>query len=115
MVLTALVFNVTAGVQVKSHRPLTDYRPLTPQEEMAAGNSLNMATVQAGAKDEVPTVISEVPEGDLKTYYRTGGYIYNMAGQEMAQPSGMTIQVTTYSDGSSTTVKIMKWINHYRS
>ena len=39
LVLTALVFNVTAGVQVKSHRPLTDYRPLTPQEEMAAGNS----------------------------------------------------------------------------
>ena len=33
---------------------------------------------------------------------------YNMAGQEMAQPSGMTIQVTTYSDGTTATTKVIK-------
>lgn len=33
---------------------------------------------------------------------------YNMAGQEMAQPSGLTIQVTTYSDGTRTATKVIK-------
>ncbi len=33
---------------------------------------------------------------------------YNVAGQEMARPSGLTIQVTTYSDGTSTATKVMK-------
>lgn len=33
---------------------------------------------------------------------------YNMAGQEMAQPSGMTIKLTTYTDGTRTAAKIIK-------
>ena len=33
---------------------------------------------------------------------------YNMAGQQVAQPSGLTIQVTTYSDGTTSAVKVMK-------
>ena len=33
---------------------------------------------------------------------------FNVAGQEMAQPSGMTIQVTTYTDGTKSAVKVMK-------
>lgn len=33
---------------------------------------------------------------------------YNMAGQEVAQPQGLAIKVTTYSDGTSSTVKVMK-------
>jgi len=33
---------------------------------------------------------------------------YNMAGQEMAQPQGMTIKVTTYTDGTTSAVKVVK-------
>lgn len=33
---------------------------------------------------------------------------YNLAGQEMAQPSGLTIMVTTYTDGTSSAVKVIK-------
>ena len=33
---------------------------------------------------------------------------FNMAGQEVAQPSGMTIVVTTFTDGTSNAVKVMK-------
>ena len=33
---------------------------------------------------------------------------FNMAGQEMAQPAGLTIQVTTYTDGTTSAVKVMK-------
>ena len=33
---------------------------------------------------------------------------FNVAGQEMAQPSGMTIQVTTYTDGTTSAVKVVK-------
>ncbi|MBQ6166375.1 MAG: hypothetical protein IJK41_02950 [Muribaculaceae bacterium] len=33
---------------------------------------------------------------------------YNAAGQEMAQPNGLTIVVTTFADGSKTAAKVMK-------
>ncbi len=33
---------------------------------------------------------------------------FNMAGQEMAQPSGLTIVVTTYTDGTTSAVKVIK-------
>ena len=33
---------------------------------------------------------------------------FNVAGQEMAQPQGMTIQVTTYSDGTTSATKVVK-------
>ena len=33
---------------------------------------------------------------------------YNLAGQEMAQPNGLTIQVTTFTDGTRTTTKVIK-------
>ncbi len=33
---------------------------------------------------------------------------FNMAGQEMAQPCGLTIQVTTYTDGTTSAVKVVK-------
>jgi len=33
---------------------------------------------------------------------------FNVMGQEMAQPEGMTIKVTTYTDGTTSAVKVMK-------
>lgn len=33
---------------------------------------------------------------------------YNMAGQQLSQPSGLTIQVTTYSDGTTSATKVIK-------
>ena len=33
---------------------------------------------------------------------------YNVAGQEMAQPSGLTIMVTTFTDGTTSAVKVVK-------
>lgn len=70
----AVVLPVSAGGQFKSHGSQADYRPLSPDEITMNGNSLNMIT---DASDEIPVVISEVPEGTLLTYYRTGGYIYH--------------------------------------
>lgn len=51
-----------------------------------------------------PTAVDEVNAG--KTV--AGVRYFNMAGQEMAQPSGMTIQVTTYSDGTTSAAKVIK-------
>jgi len=33
---------------------------------------------------------------------------FNMAGQEMQQANGLTIVVTTYTDGTTSAVKVMK-------
>ena len=38
----------------------------------------------------------------------TGVRYYNVAGQEVAHPSGLTIQLTTYSDGTTTAAKVIK-------
>lgn len=51
-----------------------------------------------------PTSVNEL-DGN-KTI--AGVRYYNMAGQQVAQPSGLTIQVTTYSDGTTTATKILK-------
>ncbi len=51
-----------------------------------------------------PSAVNELNEG--KTV--TGVRYYNMAGQQMAQPSGLTIQVTSYSDGTTSTAKVIK-------
>ncbi len=50
------------------------------------------------------TALDEVNAGKSVSSVR----YFNMAGQEMAQPSGMTIQVTTYSDGTTSAVKVIK-------
>ena len=51
-----------------------------------------------------PTAVDEVNAG--KTV--AGVRYFNMAGQEMAQPSGLAIQVITYSDGTTSAVKVIK-------
>ena len=51
-----------------------------------------------------PSSVNEVNTGKNVAGVR----YYNMAGQEVAQPSGMTIQVTTYTDGTTSAVKVMK-------
>ena len=50
------------------------------------------------------TGLSELLEG--KTI--AGVRYYNMAGQEMAQPQGLTIVVTTYTDGTTSAAKVVK-------
>lgn len=51
-----------------------------------------------------PIAVNELNES--KTV--TGVRYYNLAGQQVAQPSGLTIQVTTYSDGTTSAVKVIK-------
>ena len=75
------------------------------------------ATLGCGSNVELPVTLiqytydngeqtgfSEINEG--KTV--AGVRYYNMAGQEMAQPNGVTIQVTTYTDGTTSSAKVMK-------
>lgn len=51
-----------------------------------------------------PTGINELANGKQIA----GTRYYNAMGQEIQQPSGVTIVVTTYTDGSSTAVKVVK-------
>ncbi len=51
-----------------------------------------------------PTAVDEVNAGKTVAAVR----YFNAAGQEMAQPSGLSIQVTTYSDGTTSAVKVVK-------
>ncbi len=51
-----------------------------------------------------PSAVNEVNEGKSVASVR----YFNLAGQEMAQPSGLTIQMTTYSDGTTSAAKVIK-------
>ena len=53
---------------------------------------------------DVDTSVDELNAGKTVSSVR----YYNVAGQEMAQPQGMTIQVTTYTDGTTSTAKVVK-------
>ena len=55
-------------------------------------------------KEVYPTGVDELTAGKQVANVR----YYNLAGQEMAQPSGMTIQVTTFTDGTRTAAKVIK-------
>ena len=51
-----------------------------------------------------PTSVDELNAG--KTV--AGVRYFNMAGQEMQEANGLTIVVTTYTDGTTSTAKVMK-------
>ena len=51
-----------------------------------------------------PSAVDEVNDGKTVASVR----YFNAAGQEMSQPSGLTIQVTTYSDGTTSAAKVIK-------
>ena len=53
---------------------------------------------------EPPTAISEMMNG--KTV--AGVRYFNLAGQEMTEANGLTIMVTTYTDGTTSAVKVVK-------
>ena len=50
-----------------------------------------------------PTAVDEVNAG--KTV--AGVRYFNMSGQELAQPEGLTIKLTTYSDGTTSAAKVL--------
>lgn len=51
-----------------------------------------------------PSAVNELNAGKTVSSVK----YFNLAGQEMAQPSGLTIQLTTYSDGTTTATKVIK-------
>lgn len=52
----------------------------------------------------IPSAIESVNTGKTVVAER----YYNMAGQQVANPNGIAIKVTTYSDGTSSTTKVVK-------
>ena len=52
----------------------------------------------------IPSAIDAVNTGKTVASER----YYNMAGQEIANPTGIAIKVTTYSDGTTSTAKVVK-------
>ena len=52
----------------------------------------------------IPSAIEAVNTGKTVVAER----YYNVAGQQVANPNGFAIKVTTYSDGTTSTTKVMK-------
>ena len=51
-----------------------------------------------------PSAVSEMAGGKEVSAVR----YFNMAGQELSQPQGLTIKVTTFTDGTTSAVKVVK-------
>ncbi|MBQ9555355.1 MAG: hypothetical protein IJV05_03940 [Muribaculaceae bacterium] len=71
-------------------------------DAMDISGYIPMATFMYEAGD--PTAVSEINSDKAVAGVR----YYNMAGQEMQQANGLTIVVTTYTDGTTSAVKVMK-------
>ena len=73
----------------------------------AGETASTVVTIVVPAKEPTPpdpTAINEMNAGKTIAAVR----YFNMAGQEMQEANGMTIVVTTYTDGTSSAVKVMK-------
>jgi hypothetical protein len=55
-------------------------------------------------------IIEDVTDGGNYSYAgrATNGKTYNLMGQEMKDADGLTIVVTTYTDGSISSAKVLK-------
>ena len=90
---------------------------------MRAAESENCYSVLVGFNYTLGIAIS--PEGEYYVYAAQASPVvgidelvdgktvasvryFNMAGQEMQEANGMTIVVTTYTDGTTNAVKVMK-------
>ena len=51
-----------------------------------------------------PSAVNELNAGKTVSSVK----YFNLSGQEMTQPAGLTIQVTTYSDGTTSATKVIK-------
>ena len=82
---------------------LVDYE-FTYVDDESNNHYAYLWTVPEAAQAALPSAIEETVSGKQVAGVR----YYNLAGQEMKQADGMTIVVTTYTDGSTTAVKVMK-------
>ncbi len=72
---------------------------------LGCGTNVELPVTEIGyTYENTPTGVTEIAQG--KTV--AGVRYFNIDGKEMMQPQGLTIAVTTYSDGTSKTEKIMK-------
>ena len=67
-------------------------------------NGVRNASEIAWLYDVPQSGVNEVNAGKTVANVR----FFNVAGQEMAQPEGLTIKVTTYTDGTTSAVKVVK-------
>jgi len=81
-------------------------------------------TVPVGYNYVLGIAVNDEVENDYYVYAAQAGFVgvdelnadkavasvryFNVAGQEMAQPAGLTIKVTTFTDGTTSAVKVMK-------
>lgn len=86
--------------------PLFDYRVGIQVHYTINGvrNSSNIVYWGEPVPIPDPSGVSELSDGKQIADVR----YYNLVGQQVAQPSGLTIQVTTYSDGTRTATKVIK-------
>ena len=95
------------------------YNPLFENEntyvlEHALGRTYNMGVAIDQMTNEILGVYAAVAPGyteleEMNASKTVAGVRYfNMAGQEMQEANGMTIVVTTYTDGTTSAVKVIK-------
>ena len=95
----AIAISTSAGVPVKSHRALMNYRSLSVNETILKGNSLNMITTQ--------------PEGELKVYNRAGQTLDGNGGYVTPTTQSGTCNIVYAPDG--TTIYMQDPISGYKT
>ena len=72
---------------------------------LGCGTNVELPVTEIGyTYEDTPTGVTEIAQG--KTV--AGVRYFNIDGKEMMQPQGLTIAVTTYTDGTTKTEKVMK-------
>ena len=98
-VALAVAVSASAGIQVKSHRQVSNRLA----KESVAKFSGKMKMAQAPAK----AIISEQPEGEVKTYTRTGEALVYNSGVRPSEQSG---KIKAVYDADGTTVYLQNLV-----
>ena len=86
-----------------SDEPIFEHR-IGIQVYYTVGNVKNASDIVWLYNDHNQSSVSETVTGKTVKSVRH----YNVAGQQVTQPQGLTIQVTTYTDGSTSVAKVIK-------
>ena len=115
---------VVDGVRYGAPAPETTTVLGTALDNPLNAESMDYYTVPVGYKYVLGIAVNDFVDNDFYVYAAQAGFVgvdelnadkavagvryFNMAGQEMQQANGMTIVVTTYTDGTTSAVKVMK-------
>ena len=109
---TLVVVGATAGVSMKTDYLPSDGRSLMGETTEKDSHGTGQINPMSSPSVTDPYVINEIPEGQLKTYTRTGGYIYHRFVETGIEEIEDVMNVVFAEDGKVYIQNPVAWLSN---